>query len=110
MEINNKENYKILHDSDLDIAEFATYLTQNHSEFKNDNVVIDILDKKDTESKDLLAFLEISDRHRAGKKSFVIASNPVAVETIPEDLIIAPTIREAEDIVNMEELERELGF
>lgn len=110
MEISRKKNYIILQSPGLDIAEFATYLTQNHSEFESDNVVIDVLDKENIESKDLLVFLEISDRHRAGKKSFVIASNPVAVETLPEDLIIAPTLREAEDIVNMEELERELGF
>ncbi len=110
MEINNKKNYKILRDRNPDLAEFATNLTQNHAKFKKDNVVIDILDKQDIESKDLLVFLEISDIHRSGKKSFVIASNPVAVESLPEDLIIAPTLREAEDIVNMEELERELGF
>lgn len=110
MEITRKENYNILEDKSRSVADFATYLSKNHSQFENDNVVINVLKKGNLDSKDLLVFLEISNLHRMQKKSFVIASNPVAVETLPDDLIVAPTLREAEDIVNMEELERELGF
>ncbi len=110
MNITKKENYVIIDDSGTDLATFATQLSQSHSDFEKDNVVVNVMDKGDLESRDLLVFLEISDLHRKNKKSFVIASNPVSVETLPEDLIIAPTLREAEDIVNMEELERELGF
>lgn len=110
MNITKRENYIIIEDRDVDVATFATQLSQSHSEFKNNNVVVNLLDKGNLEARDLLAFLEISDVHRNNKKSFVIASNPLSVETLPEDIIIAPTLREAEDIVNMEELERELGF
>lgn len=111
MKITRKENYIILEDDKNDIAAFATYLSKNHSEFENENVVVNILDKNDIDDKDLLMFLEISNLHRMQKKSFVIASMPVSIEaSLPEELMIAPTLREAEDIVNMEELERELGF
>ncbi len=110
MNITKKENYIIIEDYSSDVGTFATQLSKSHSDFERDNVVVNVLDKGNLESKDLLVFLEISDLHRKGKRSFVIASNPLSVETLPEDLIIAPTLREAEDIVNMEELERELGF
>lgn len=110
MNITKKENYIIIEDQSTDVATFATQLSRSHSEFEESNVVIDVLDKGNLEAKDLLVFLEISDLHRNNKRSFVIASNPLSVDTLPEDLIIAPTLREAEDIVNMEELERELGF
>lgn len=106
-----KKNYIILEDEHKDIADFAMYLTQNHSEFENKNVVVNLLDKGNLKVKDLLMFLEISNLHRMQKKSFVIASKPLSVESpLPDELIVAPTLREAEDIVNMEELERELGF
>jgi len=110
MNITRKENYIIIEDRNIDVATFATQLSQSHSEIENNNVVVNVLDKGNLEAKELLVFLEVSDIHRKNKKSFVIASNPLSVDTLPEDIIIAPTLREAEDIVNMEELERELGF
>lgn len=110
MNITEKENYIIIEDKNSDVAGFATKLSKQYSDFKNNNVVVNVLDKGNLEAKDLLVFLEVSDVHRKNKKSFVIASNPLSVDTLPEELVIAPTLREAEDIINMEELERELGF
>ncbi len=110
MNIARKKNYIIIEDDKGDLNSFATHLSKSHEEFEKNNVVVNLLNNGDYEVKDLLVFLEISNLHRLNKRSFVIASNPVSVETLPEDLIIAPTLREAEDIVNMEELERELGF
>lgn len=111
MKITRKDNYSILEDDQNDILSFATYLSKHHADFENENVVVNVLDKEDMDVKDLLMFLEISNLHRLQKKSFVIASRPISVEnSLPDELVIAPTLREAEDIVNMEELERELGF
>lgn len=110
MEITRKNNYCILNYDTGDVAGFATYLTKHHTDVEKENVIVDLLAHGDLDVKDLLMFLEISDLHRNNKKSFVIASNPVSVEKLPEEVIIAPTLREAEDIINMEELERELGF
>lgn len=110
MNITRNENYIIIEDKSLDIALMATELSKAHEDFKHNNVIVNVLDKGNLEAKDLLVFLEITNLHRNNKRSFVIASNPVSVETLPDDIIIAPTLREAEDIINMEELERELGF
>lgn len=110
MNVTKKVNYIIIEDRNADVATFATNLSQSHSDFEDNNVVVNVLDKGNLEARDLLVFLEVSDIHRKNKRSFVIASNPISVETLPEDIIIAPTLREAEDIINMEELERELGF
>ncbi len=111
MKVTEKDNYRILEDDNGDLVVFATSLSKDHEAFQNDNVVVNILDKEDIDVKDLLMFLEISKVHRLQKKSFVIASRPISVESsLPDDLVVAPTLREAEDIINMEELERELGF
>lgn len=111
MKITRKDKYSILEDENNDIPTFATYLSKNHTEFEKDNVIVNVLSNEDLDVKDLLMFLEISNLHRLQKRSFVIASRPISIDnSLPDELIIAPTLREAEDIINMEELERELGF
>lgn len=110
MKITQKEKYQIIEDDDNDIAVFATAITKDHASFKEENVVIDLLNKVDLNAKDLLLFLELSNLHRLEKKSFVIVGNGVSIDEIPEELFVVPSLREAEDIINMEEVERELGL
>lgn len=110
MKITNKKNYKIVEDEKNDLAGFANYLTKNISKFRNENVVVDILEKGDLELEELLMFLEVSNYHRHLKKSFVIANNAINIDVLPDELLVVPTLQEAEDVINMEELERELGF
>jgi hypothetical protein len=110
MKITKKDKYKILEDEKGDLTGFATYISQHHEKFKNDNVVINLLEKKEVQLENLLSFLEISNLHRSNKKSFVIVTKEIDIDAIPEELIVVPTLLEAEDIINMEELERELGF
>lgn len=110
MKITHKDNYIILTPEKEDIAEFVKYLIKNHSDFKKDNVVIDIIKYDALSQQELLLFLEVSNMHRSQKRSFVIVNDSINIEGIPEELILAPTLLEAGDIIGMEELERELGF
>ncbi len=110
MQITEKENYKILNDEKGDLAEFADELTKRHSDFKEYNLVIDLLEHKNLKFEELLMFLEIATIHLNEKKSFVIVKDNIEIDKVPEDLIVAPTLREAEDVINMDELQRELGL
>lgn len=110
MKVIQKENYKIIREESGDITEFATYLSQHHEEIEDDNVVVDLLDFREVPTQNLLSFLEFSNLHRRKKKSFVIAVKDFSLDEIPDDLIVVPTLQEAEDIINMEDLERELGY
>jgi hypothetical protein len=110
MKIIHKDNYIVLKPEKEGIAEFVQNITKNHSDFKKDNVVIDIAKYSALSLQELLLFLKISNLHRSQKKSFVIINDSVDIELIPEELIVAPTLLEAGDIIGMEELERELGF
>ena len=40
----------------------------------------------------------------------MIVSNQLESDNVPEALIIVPTLQEAHDIIEMEEMERDLGF
>lgn len=110
MKVTEKERYRILEDEKDDVRDFASFLSSHHKMFRKDNVVIDILKYGELSLEDLLLFLDLSNQHRKGKKSFVIANDVINVDRVPEELIVVPTLMEAEDVIQMEEIERDLGF
>lgn len=55
-------------------------------------------------------FLKTALDLKAKDKSFVIIKNDISINDFPEILNIAPTLQEAIDILEMENIERDLGF
>lgn len=110
MKVTEKEGYKIFADEKDDVSDFASFLQSIHSNFKDDNIVVDILKYGELHLNELLEFLELSNEHRKGRRSFVIANDAINIEKVPEELLVVPTLQEAEDIIQMEEIERDLGF
>lgn len=110
MKITRKKDFIVLQDDENNLVNFAENITENYSDYRNDNVVIDLLSYENFDMKDALLFLEISNIHRAEKKSFVMVNSNISIDTIPDELIVVPTLLEAGDIIKMEDLERELGF
>lgn len=110
MKITEKENYKIIDAKGNDLSEFVQFFEKNHADFQNDNVVVNLLKKEDFDQKDLLEFLPISNEHRKNKRSFVIINDSINMLEVPGEIIVVPTLQEAEDIIQMEEIERDLGF
>ena len=58
----------------------------------------------------LLLFLKVADEHRNNGMSFVIICNGIDIDEIPDEINVVPTIIEAEDVLEMEAIERDLGF
>ena len=59
---------------------------------------------------DIIEFLRVSNTHRGDKKSFVVVSDKVDLDIMPDEICIVPTMHEAYDIIEMEDIERDLGF
>jgi hypothetical protein len=110
MKTTKKENYLVLEDEKDDVKSFASYLAFKHHKLKCKNLVVNILKYKKLTLEELLTFLKLSDQHRKGKKSFVIVNDTVNIEHVPNELMVVPTLQEAEDVIQMEEIERDLGF
>jgi len=111
MKIDNKENYVILADERDDIKDFASFLEyQIPKKFKGQNVVLDLLDYAELSLPELLLYLKVSNMHRKTKHSFVIVNNTINPDDIPDEMVVVPTLQEGEDIIAMEEIERDLGF
>ncbi len=111
MKINNFENFVILEDEQNDLKKFASFLEfQIAKKFKGQNVIIDLLINKELHLEMLLLFLKISNLHRSTKQSFVIVNDAINPDDIPTEMVVVPSLQEAEDIIEMEAIERELGF
>ena len=110
MKTTKKENYLLIEMEGGDFTGFASELTKNHSDFKDENVVVNLKGAEGVASQELLAFLELSDVHRKDNKSFVLVTGAIGIDELPEELVVVPTLQEAEDMVQMDEIQRDLGF
>ncbi len=92
------------------IKNFVDEMTASYSKFQNDNIIVNLSSLKAFSLDDILQFLLISNKHRAKKQSFVIVTDKFNFDLTPDELIIVPTMQEAHDIIEMEDIERDLGF
>jgi len=92
------------------IIEFVQGLENKYESMKNDNIVVNLFSLKDISIDDINEFLRISNKHKASKHSFVIVTNEVSYEETPDEITIVPTLIEALDLIEMEEIERDLGI
>lgn len=110
MKVTNKDFYLILEDEKDNIKDFVSFLNSVHDQYQDQNLVVDILKYGELSLEELLLFLKLSNKHRENKKSFVIANDTINIDQVPDELLVVPTLQEAEDIIQMEEIERDLGF
>lgn len=110
MKTEQKDNYIILRDEKEDVNDFADFLTRIQDKFKEQNLVIDIQKYGNLTLEELLRFLKLSIIHRKAKKSLVLVNDTINIDAVPEEIHVVPTLQEAEDIIGLEEIERDLGF
>lgn len=110
MLIDKVGNTTIITQEKLSIIELVNKLNVIYDNLEHDNLVINLVSLVQLTNKDIIEFLQISNSHRQAKHSFVIVSSKIDIDESPEELIIVPTLQEAHDIIEMEEMERDLGF
>ena len=103
-------NISIITQEKVSIVELVKKLDVIYSRFKNDNIIVNLTSLKTLTTQDVVEFLDISNQHRNSKFSFIIVTDKIKLEDIPDELVIVPTMQEAYDIIEMEEIERDLGF
>ena len=92
------------------ISDLVGQMNESYIKFKNDNIIVMLSGFKTVMLDDILQFLLLSTTHRSKKHSFVIVTDKFNLNDAPDELIIVPTLQEAIDIIEMEEMERDLGF
>lgn len=95
---------------DIDLINFLENLNKGYDNIKNDHLIINLFSFDRLTAGDVLEFLKLSKSHKATNKSFVVVTDKVAYDEVPEEIVVVPTLQEARDIIEMEEIERDLGI
>ncbi|WP_103864210.1 ribonuclease Z [Aquimarina sp. I32.4] len=92
------------------IIDFVKGLENKYESLKNDNIIINLFTLEQISIDDVNEFLLLSNKHKNTKHSFVIVTEKISYDDVSSDMTIVPTLQEAYDLVEMEEIERDLGF
>ena len=100
----------IVFQENISLNKFLENLKNAYEKLKHDHIIVNLFSFNKLNSNDVLEFLELSNTHRASKKSFVLVTEKVSYNEVPDEISVVPTIQEAKDIIEMEEIERDLGI
>ena len=92
-------------------VDFRNLVKGHYKNMHQQNIVIDLSEIKSLKPKHVLEFSELNTYNtKKVLKSFVVVVGTMSVSQLPDDIATAPTLQEALDIVDMEEIERDLGY
>ena len=107
MNISKKDNYTFISTSENSFSEFFETLKKENLD---NHTIIQLSENLNTTAKDLSVFLDIATNLKSNGISFVIICNNVNIDDVLDEINVVPTLQEAEDILEMEAIERDLGF
>lgn len=110
MKVEEKGHTIVIKDTQGDIASFLEKVTSEYNSYKGHNLILDLSQDKNIDLDKILSFLSLSNKHRKAKKSLVLIAKDLDFNDVPDEMIVVPTLLEAHDIIEMEEIERDLGF
>lgn len=110
MKIEKKENYMLFTSEEKllpDVLKTFFFYAQKHT---SSNIIFAISKNLNITVEDFSLFLETTSTKRTKGTSFIIIISSLDIDRLPEEINVVPTLQEAEDILEMENIERELGF
>ena len=110
MIIDQEENVSIITQEKATIVELVKKLEALYPRFEKHNIIIKLSSLGKITLQDVTEFLRLSNKHRKAKNSFVIVTNALNANETPDEVIVVPTLKEAFDVIEMEDMERDLGF
>jgi len=110
MKVDQKGHTITIKDTQDDFTSFLMKVTHQYKTYEKHNIIIDLLHDKDLTVNDVKLFLPLSKQHKKAKKSFIVVVSDLDYNAVPDKLTVVPSLLEAHDIIEMEEIERDLGF
>ncbi|KIX20151.1 ribonuclease Z [Flavobacterium sp. 316] len=110
MKVDKKGHTTIIKETGGNVITFIENVTNQYATFKEQNLILDISKDKNIVINDLINFKSLAKNHNKAKKSLVIVTSHIDFNDVPDYLTVVPSILEAQDIIEMEEIERDLGF
>ncbi|MEN9323335.1 MAG: hypothetical protein RIT03_269 [Bacteroidota bacterium] len=110
MKVEHQKHSVIIKDTQGNLESFVEKLSHEYKSFEKENIILDLTQYKELTLKQLNLFLALSKTHKASKKSFVLVANDIDFNLISDKLSIVPSQLEAHDLIELDEIERDLGF
>jgi len=110
LKVEQKGHTVILKDTQGDLDSFRLKLSDQSKTFQKNNIIVDVRMYKTLSVKEIESFLPLSKTHKKAKKSFVVVTSEPDFNAVSGKLAVVRSLQEAHDIIEMEEIERDLGF
>lgn len=110
MIVSSEENIKIITQEKATLVELVQMIQDRYTEFEHHNIIVNLFSLETITASDINEFLLLSKAHKSKKHSFVLVSSKVDIDACDASLVVVPTVQEAKDLIEMEEIERDLGF
>ncbi len=110
MKVEKKEKYTYIKIEKSTKNDFFLDFTKKISTFVDEHLILDLSNITDFAEKEVLLLKEFALKSRENGTSFVVISDVLDAGILEGELNVVPTLTEAEDFVEMEAIERELGF
>ena len=104
MEVLEKNQYTLIKLQESSFDEFE----KRFAEINSNHIIVILSENYTMNKKNISFFLEAAKIQKINNKSFIVVKNGIDIDKIPELLNITPTLGEAEDILEMEAIERDL--
>ena len=112
MTIDIQDNTVIINyeQSDTIGRSFRDEIKRKYKNFSSKNIILDLSPMKNVLSKHIKDFVELAIYHKEfNNKSFVVVAGPIGLKLLPNGINVVPTINEAYDTIEIEDIERDLG-
>ena len=110
MKVEQKGHTTIIKDTQGNFSSFIEKLTNQFNTYKEQNLILDVTKDENLSINNLLIVKDLAKKHKKEKKTMVFVTENIDFNKIPDFLLVVPTTLEAHDIIEMEEIERDLGF
>lgn len=110
MKVDQKGHTTTIKDTQNNVEAFVGKIMNEYHVFQNQNLILDVSHNKNLTIADLVHFKELAKTHTKVKKSMIIVSDAIDFNKVPTYLNVVPSVLEAHDMIEMDEIERDLGF
>ncbi|OYU85130.1 MAG: ribonuclease Z [Flavobacterium sp. BFFFF2] len=110
MKVEHKGHTIHIKDTQLDIPHLIHCIESDLIQFGQHNLIVDLSRHTQITTKDLQAFLPLIKLVKKNKKSFIFVAPSADFNAIPTSIVAVPSLLEAHDLIEMDEIERDLGF
>tara|TARA_B100000809_G_scaffold249300_2_gene280494 strand:- start:68133 stop:68462 length:330 start_codon:yes stop_codon:yes gene_type:complete len=109
MNIEKKDNYTLVTPTETSLELFLEALSI--ADFEKENLILNFINTFDINTSQVDSFSEISQHKKENGTSFIIIVSNIDIDDLEDECMsVVPTLGEAEDTLEMDAIERDLGF